>query len=376
MTSSKPLITFFNALIIALTATLFSPSHALIATNELSSHVPQVVNQENHFEKTTPTFLLTQENDDCESLRWQVALSPDFATLVGSLDTIQESAAKVELSPLNQAHLENEATYFFRAQGKQQGQWSAWSKPFAFSLNKQACSYVQNPIVNPAIWDTLVPYFLPESFPEKAVLDRIFRKRPVLTSINEMHKAGFIIITKAKEDLIVAWHPKLKGYLIKVYLDTCEANEWWWWKRRIDGAHIIQASIDAHGYQDFMKVPLKWIYPLPANAPSQMTEGKKNFILVVEEMKILNYEDNRKAYKTQMTPRILDAFYTILTENVLQGSVYDRNVPFCKDGKLTFLDTEHHFDYGRPLPIENVGRYLNDEMRNYWQKLIEQGGPQ
>jgi len=233
--------------------------------------------------------------------------------------------------------------------------------------------YVQNPYVSEEIWSSISPYFLPENFPQKEALDKIFSKRRVLSSASSMKKADFVLLTNPKKNIVVARHPKLKGYLVKAYLDDDKAQEWVWLRRRVEGARVIQESIENHGYQGIMKTPKKWIYPLPPDPKPKSGHSGKNFVLIVEEIDILNDHKNRKAYRTRMTPPLLDALYTILMENRLIDSIYAKNVPFCKDGRLAFVDTEHFNDTTREVPISRVAQYLSKEMHAYWEQLIQQG---
>lgn len=250
-----------------------------------------------------------------------------------------------------------------------------WILFFFVVPSGHAIEYPRNPCVEEKTWKMLTPYFLPDAEAKK-VLDQIFRKRRVLNSLRDVNKAGFFLISKPEETkLFVAKHPKLKGYLIKAYLDTVQTTDWIWWKKRIEGVKIIQASIDAHGYQEIMKTPKKWIYPLPADSSPEEGKGLHHFILVVQEMDILGPKANRKAYKKKMTPARLDAFYTILMENFLIDSVYADNTPFCEDGRQAFIDAEHAQDHTRPVPIWTVGQYLTPEMVGYWEQLIVHGLP-
>ncbi len=89
-------------------------------------------------------------------------------------------------------------------------------------------------------------------------------------------------------------HPLIKGYLFKVYLDVQpDICEWSNWVRRIEGAHAIRACIKRHGYKHF-SVPHKWIYPLPPEPSPPFSEKyhRKNFILIVEDMHIVNLTQN------------------------------------------------------------------------------------
>jgi hypothetical protein len=198
----------------------------------------------------------------------------------------------------------------------------------------------------------------------------------VVSSYKSFYKSGFTCLTASKDKIVVARHPYLKGFLIKAYTDKMDSADWHWWKKRIDGTIAIRECIAQHGYEGIMKTPKKWIYPLPPEPhPLPNAPFRKNFILVVEEMDILDRKNNFTAYKTQMTPQILDAFYTILTEMKLIDSIYADNTPFCKDGRLAFVDTEHSLDNTRPVPLSTVAKYLSHKMYSYWEQLLVNGGP-
>lgn len=252
-------------------------------------------------------------------------------------------------------------------------QIDALQKRFGFE-KAPPTPYIRNPDVSEELWNALTPYFLPEHFPEKAALDYIFSQRRVLSSYKSMCKSGFLHLIPPNDKIIVAKHPYLKGYLIKAYTDKMELCDWYWWKKRIDGIHVIQEHIILYGYEGIMKAPRKWIYPLPPE-PRHMEDAPypKYFILVVEEMDILNPKKNRKAYRNQMTPEILNAFYTMLINLKLIDSVYADNTPFCKDGRLAFVDSEHSLCTNRPVPITVVAQYLSPAMHAYWEHLVVHG---
>ena len=252
----------------------------------------------------------------------------------------------------------------------------ALSKAFSFNKTEKYTPYIQPPSLPSVIWNELTPYFLPENTPQKALLDEIFTKRRVLSSLKSMSRAGFILLTDPKHKIIVARHPKIPGYLFKVFLDTSSECDYHWWRKRINGVNAIQAAIDSHGYNHIMKTPKKWMYPLPPEPLAAEGSYPKNFILVVEEVDIFKQSENRSAYRTMMTKERLNAFYTLLKDLNLIDSVYADNTPFCKDGKMAFIDTEHAMDLTLQVPLSVVGQYLNPEMLKYWEQLISNGIPQ
>lgn len=233
--------------------------------------------------------------------------------------------------------------------------------------------YTRPPTVSEDIWDELSPLFLPYDTPERVILDEIFSKRRVLSSFKSMSRAGFILVTDPKHKIIVAKHPKLEGLLFKIFLDSTDQSDDYWWRKRVINSTKIQETIDLYGYNAIMKTPKKWIYPLPIEPAAAEGSYPKHFILVVEEMDILGRSDNLSAYRTMMTEDRLDAFYRLLSELKLLDSVYADNTPFCKDGRMAFIDTEHSMDTTQPVPISSVGQYLNPEMLKYWEQLIVNG---
>ncbi len=229
---------------------------------------------------------------------------------------------------------------------------------------------VINPLVETHVWQQLEPYFLPDNHPLKPKLDRLFHKKRVTQSRQTFEAAGFAKI-KIREptNLIIGRHPELTGYLLKVYLDTQPpVCEWSNWLKRIEGARSIRSCLKRHRFHHFV-VPKKWIYPLPEepSPPFSSHYHRKNFILVVEDMRILKGEENKKAFKDKMTPEILDELYVILTEEGLIDSVYLDNIPFTKSGKIAFIDTEHH--HLQPIKYEKLTRYFSPDMQAYWQAL-------
>lgn len=237
-------------------------------------------------------------------------------------------------------------------------------------------AYERNPYVSEEIWNSLSPYFLPEDSWERAALDNIFSHRRVLSSVKSMYKSGFNLINRNKHKIIVGRHPELKGYIIKAFVDESTAPDWACLAKRIEGVNAIRELIVKNGYEGIMKAPRKWIYPLPPEpSPLKDYPNRKNFILIAEEMDLLNYKSNLKAYKKKMTTQLLDAFYVMLTELKLIDSVYADNTSFCEDGRLAFVDTEHSLNELIPVPLPTVAQYLSPEMISHWQYLYFNGGP-
>lgn len=240
----------------------------------------------------------------------------------------------------------------------------------SFSLQAK---YPYNPHVSREVWKELEPHFLPKKHPAKEALDLIFSEKRVTHSAETFTEAGFTITRLNRpNNAVVSGHPKLKGYLIKAYLDTqLEIPEWEMWLRRIKGIKKIQKCIDRHQFTEFV-LPQKWIYPLPIDPSPPLEENihRKNFILVVEDMEILDKRENPKAYKEKMTSELLEDIFVVMTECQLTDCVWIGNMPFTKSGKITFIDTEL-FKNGIP-EFERLKKYLSPPMQEHLDRLLIQ----
>lgn len=237
--------------------------------------------------------------------------------------------------------------------------------------------YHYNPYIPIETWDQIQPYFLPHNHPIKHILDKIFSENRVCFDRESFIEAGFRPLQgpRLPGNLVVGKHPALKGYLVKIYFDNQDACESFNFLRRASGAQSIRRCIQKHKYQKFFDVPKKWIYPLPLYPEPLTGPGyfPKGCILIVEDMHLLGHQDNARAFYRNITPPLLDALYTVLTEEGLIDSIYLGNIPFNEEGKITFIDTEHHHLW--PVKYDCLTRYLNPEMQAYWQKLINSGPP-
>lgn len=223
-------------------------------------------------------------------------------------------------------------------------------------------------------------YLLPLDHPAKHVLDEIFSHQRVIRNERTLQAAGFKILHAQKKSFIrVISHPRLKGYLIKVYIDAennipSGASGWKRLTVRCVVAEKIKKLISQHHIRNFV-VADKWVYPLPdpktCKAPMDLVVSKggahrQPIILLVKDMKIYNVEKSKVAWKRKATRRTLSELYTIFSRGL--GSAFlSGNLPYTRHGKFAFIDTE----FGRRhLPMEGIKKYFNPKMSQYWDSLI------
>ncbi len=212
---------------------------------------------------------------------------------------------------------------------------------------------------------------LPDDHPIKAELDEIFKSMRVLATPSSYKRAGFNPSRERRKGLIVTTHPLLPGYLVKMYLETAGVNELDLYMKRINGALLIQDALDRFGYNNLMKVPKKWIYTVPNVDVDSAGRFPKKYILVVEDMEIFSENESQRLYRKIITEAHLDALFNILTSCLLSDSTFLPNIPFCRDYRIAFIDTEFA---GTSLTIwsrlHRIGKHLSPEMRAYWESIL------
>ena len=212
--------------------------------------------------------------------------------------------------------------------------------------------------------------FLPKNHPVHRKLDQLFAKERPLLSLKTLRRAGFQKARPRKfTHLIVTRHPEIPGYIFKLYLDAqrfphgeAENN---FWKRRIQGAKKIRRLIAKKRWEKIFKVPRKWIYKTPTNGidsdyPIKLT------LLVEEDMDLLSPQKNQKRWK-KISPQKLRALHTILTKIGLRDCAKPDNIPFSRDGKIAFIDTQTHGE--KSIAYKKLLPFLNPPMQTYWKKL-------
>jgi hypothetical protein len=221
------------------------------------------------------------------------------------------------------------------------------------------------------------PYLLPKKHPVRKHLDRISSQSRIILDQKSFEDSGFITLFHQPVSLIrVAKHPKLRGHLVKVYLDTQGEKlhgkqGWLRLTNRCKGAQNVRDLIKKKKLVHF-SVPGKWLYPpstahLPLNQPKTSVQP---VILVVTDMKIVSLDESVEAWKNKITRHHLDELYCVLSHG-FASAYLPFNVPYCKNGKFAFVDTEHP----KRLVDYNLAKvYLSDEMRAYWDELVRTGG--
>lgn len=218
------------------------------------------------------------------------------------------------------------------------------------------------------------PYLLPSNHPAKKPLDIIFKSPNVLQDLDSLKASDFNIISlRPYSFAVITSHPKMPGYIQKLYLDSEHRKKngkegWEWLVQRCEGAENIRKLIKKKNLQYFT-VPDKWIYVLPKPSKSNEKTTKQLCILIVTDMELVSQEQSAEAWKYLITEEHLDELFVILSHGFASSHV-SWNIPYAKNGKFTCIDTEHP---KRKPNYKEVEHYLSDEMQVYWRKLVKNG---
>lgn len=217
----------------------------------------------------------------------------------------------------------------------------------------------------------VAPYLLPSDHPIKPIVDDLFTSSRVILNIKSLKAAGFNAAKPRKfTKLIVTTHPALKGYIFKLYLDAQRPHkdkpEHAFWILRVRGAEKVRCEIKRRGVEKLFKVPRKWIYALPKQ---KIPTGydQKFYILIEEDMDIFSDRKNKRLWASDfVTPTLLRHLYDILKAVGLKDCAKPSNVPFGKDGKIAFVDTQ---SFGsKAVPFDKLTPSLSPKNQEYWKK--------
>jgi hypothetical protein len=220
----------------------------------------------------------------------------------------------------------------------------------------------------------MLPYLLPLDHPAKPILDEIFSKKRVTENRQSLVEAGFELIAPSTGSfVIVARHPSLPGYVLKIYLDSetrFKENRrikpyWELLTNRCIGAEKLKKVIEKNNITHFV-VPDKWLYILPIS-PKSSEKNPQPAVLLETDMQIESDNITALAWKTHATAKHLDELYTIVKQGLGSTSLII-NVPYTKTGKFAFIDTEYPKESRN---IKNPKKYLSKEMQAYWDKRIK-----
>lgn len=241
----------------------------------------------------------------------------------------------------------------------------------AYQASVFSDDYIRNPHVEEKVWEALRPHFIPADSPLKSKLDAIFlRNERVTHSFATLIGQGFSATEVQGIRSLVLKHPDMPGYVFKVLTDDQDTrSDSSSWLSRVRGAEKIRSAIVKFGYQKYFKVPRKWIYPLPPEpSPQEIREGgRKNFILIAEDVKPLPREENLKKWSKLKDKKLLDALCKVLLEAGAADSTKENNIPWCQGGLIAFVDTEHTGD--PKIRWYRLGKILNRKMKDYWTKI-------
>ena len=209
--------------------------------------------------------------------------------------------------------------------------------------------------------ERLAAYVLSDDHWLYANLDNIFSRRDVLENSTTFKEAGFVTLYKQPSGMMVAKHPALPGYLVKVYFysnPNCLESQWL--LDRCEGAKNIRNLIEKEKLRYF-SVPDKWIYFLP-------NQDQDIAILVVQDMKLASKEESKKAWKDANKQQLRE-LYMILSHGF--GSCYlSGNMPYTKIGKFACVDTAYPY---RQHLYSNIKKYISADRHGYWDQLVKSG---
>lgn len=238
-------------------------------------------------------------------------------------------------------------------------------------------NFDDNPHITRDAKELLRPFLIPLDHPVKPMLDAIFSSARVTKDKSSLAEAGFTTLySQPKTHLEIVRHPDLQGYLLKLFLDIDLGIKhhrpgWVWLARRCKGAENVRRLIKKYKLKH-ITVPDKWIYILPVDpsAPNAPEYTRHIAVLLVTDMDLVTYQESAYAWKNFVTHKQIEELFCII-DHGYSSSFLANNIPYCRNGKFSCIDTEHP---KRKPHYQRVEQFLSPEMVAYWRTLVEMAG--
>lgn len=219
--------------------------------------------------------------------------------------------------------------------------------------------------------DETAPYLLKDKL-MNLVLDTLFANQENPLTPEHIQSLGFKFLNQLGLHVLVAKHPGFPGYVFKFFqYNTFPGIDWKYWIQRVKGAQLIQQGIHQFGYQKIFKVPKKWLYKTPC---PQTIDGETypSYILIAEDMRIVPLEENQKLWRKKTTENLLIALHKMIKTYGLRDCARITNVPWCKDSKIAFVDTETY--YSPAVNYHPLIEFLSRKNKIRWENIVKGGG--
>jgi hypothetical protein len=205
--------------------------------------------------------------------------------------------------------------------------------------------------------------------PASSDLGNLFRDPDMFDSADDWRDEDFKILRASENKICVASHKTVEGYLFKKYVNAgkreSSQDQLNNYTTRIDGARRLRRFIDEQHLQHVV-VPRKWLRTLPRRFDAH--------ILVVDRLDIQDDEASERQYG-HINEAVLRELCVVL--HAFRGlDSTAKNMPFTRDGKIAFIDTEHWNRHSKARSVKrkflkHVGEHLSSGSRSIAQEMWE-----
>lgn len=237
---------------------------------------------------------------------------------------------------------------------------------------------IEESVFTPPEREEARPYLLPSNHPAYARLSRLFRSGRLVATPDSWYGAGFHDAFQGipSPALMVGEHPELPGYRVKAYFDVqpsgVDRSPLPYCQRLLDrakGAEMLLQVLKERNYQ-YLGVPQMWLYLLPSQPllEPEQTGPSNPCVLIVEDAKLVSPEANLEAYRTRITPSMLDGLVRIISLGI--PHLNPDSLRFAEDGRMIFVDTAGCLEGKWRANYNEILPYLSPENAEYWKKIV------
>lgn len=185
-------------------------------------------------------------------------------------------------------------------------------------------------------------------------------------------KAGFQLVDRTSTGgIMVGAHSVAPGYLFKKYRNERRLDEQLEnYQTRIAGARGLHGHIADRGLRN-VTAPRKWLHELPP-AFAQRRKGRSlpSHVLVVDRLRIMDKASTERAYGDIDAQTLRELCVVVARFPGLDST--PKNVPFTRDGRIAFIDTESWASHRGREPLKYLRAYLSAKRWRQAQDIFEE----
>lgn len=199
------------------------------------------------------------------------------------------------------------------------------------------------------------------TLPIHSALADLFTDEKMFDSYDRFADAGFDLVDHNPRKIMSGSHKRAPGYLFKKYNNDRSGEEQLRnYMLRIEGARRLRSFITDQRFTATI-APRKWLYELPSDFPER-------YLVIAEKLDLASKAATKSSYESMGEGQVRELATILYYFRGLSSTA--SNLPFTKDGKIAFVDTER-WDHDKDF-LHKVDRRLSRAQRKIAEDVYDE----